>query len=192
MAGVSQEDRPSSPQLAAHVNIRRTLSARPPGITLPLSRALRVPKTCVTWADALQRAVPQNRMRWRGRWGSPGGGVGPREVDARYLRGTWQVDQGHRLGRQIAVVLAWPVAPVRHLLAVCGYRVSADSAGAVSVRVTAAADEWFVRLGTRSLWLDALGGTGSARWFAQVRRFCGQCPWLSVRWAALMPVGTDI
>ena len=73
------------------------------------------------------------------------GGAGPREVDARYLRGTWQVDQGHRLGRQVAVVLAWPVTPVRHLLAVCGYRVSADSAGAVSVWVIAAGG-WFVRL----------------------------------------------
>ncbi len=30
-------------------------------------------------------------MRRRGRWGSPGGGAGPREVDARYFRGTWQV-----------------------------------------------------------------------------------------------------
>jgi hypothetical protein len=37
-AGVSQEDRPSSPQLAAHVNIRRTLSARPPGITFQWAR----------------------------------------------------------------------------------------------------------------------------------------------------------
>jgi hypothetical protein len=25
---------------------------------------------------------------------------------------------------------------------------------------------------------------GSACWFAQVRRLCGQCLWLSVRWAA--------
>jgi hypothetical protein len=39
----------------------------------------------------------------------PGGGVGPREVDVRYLRGTRQVDQGHQLGRQVAVVLAWQV-----------------------------------------------------------------------------------
>jgi hypothetical protein len=30
-------------------------------------------------------------------------------VDARYLRGTWQVDQGHQFGRQVAVVLAWQV-----------------------------------------------------------------------------------
>ena len=30
-----------------------------------------------------------------------------------------------------------------------------------------------------------LGAQGSACWFAQVRRFCGQCPWLSVRWGAL-------
>jgi putative transposase len=28
--------------------------------------------------------------------------------------------------------------------------------------------------------------------FAQVRRFCGRCPWLSVRWTAGMPVCTDI
>ena len=180
MAGVSQEDQPSSPQLAAHVNIRRALSARPPGITLPLSRALRVPKTCVTWTDALQSAVPQNRMRWRGRWGSPGGGVGPRKVDARYLRGTWQVDQGHRPGRQVAVVLAWQVTRYAICFAVCGYRVSADSPGAVSVRVTAA-DQWFVRLGTRPPWLDALEAQSSACRFAQVRRFCGRCPWLSVR-----------
>ena len=63
--------------------------------------------------------------------GSPGGGAGPREVDARYLRGTWQVDQGHQLVRQVA------------------------------------------------------GEQCSACWFAQVRRFCGQCPvGLSVRWAA--------
>ena len=41
--------------------------------------------------------------------GSPGGGAGPREVDARYLRGTWQVDQRHQPGRQVAVVLAWQV-----------------------------------------------------------------------------------
>jgi hypothetical protein len=123
--------------------------------------------------------------------GSPGGGVGPREVDARYLRGTWQVDQGHRPGRQVAVVLAWQVTRYAICFAVCGYRVSADSPGAVSVRVTAA-DQRFVRLGTRSPWRDALVGTGSARWFAQVRRFRGQCPWLSVRWVALMPVGTDI
>jgi hypothetical protein len=37
------------------------------------------------------------------------GGAGPRKVDARYLRGTWQVDQGHQFGRQVAVVLAWQV-----------------------------------------------------------------------------------
>ena len=41
--------------------------------------------------------------------GSPGGGAGRREVDARYLWGTWQVDQGHQLGRQVAIVLAWQV-----------------------------------------------------------------------------------
>ena len=35
-------------------------------------------------------------------------------------------------------------------------------------------------------------GRGSACWFAQVRRFCGRCPWLSVRRAAWRPVGTDI
>jgi len=35
----------------------------------------------------------------RGSWGSLGGGTGPREVDAGYLRGTWQVDQGHQLVR---------------------------------------------------------------------------------------------
>ena len=39
--------------------------------------------------------------------GSPGGGAGSREVGARYLRGTWKVDQGHQLVRQVAVVLAW-------------------------------------------------------------------------------------
>lgn len=38
----------------------------------------------------------------------------------------------------------------------------------------------------------ALEGGGSACWFAQVRRFCGRCPWLSVRWAAWMPVCTDV
>src|SRR5271166_1443271 len=66
--------------------------------------------------------IKQNRMRRRGRWGSPGGGAGPREVDARYIRGISQVDQGHRLGRQVAVVLAWPAnanAP-----SACGVRVS--------------------------------------------------------------------
>ena len=31
---------------------------------------------------------------------------------------------------------------------------------------------------------DALGAQSSACWFAQVRRFCGQCPWLSVQWTA--------
>ena len=35
-------------------------------------------------------------------------------------------------------------------------------------------------------------GRGYACWFAQVRWFCGRCPWLSVRWAAWMPAGTDI
>ncbi len=55
------------------------------------------------------RHINQDRMRRRGRWDSPGGGAGPREVDARYLRGTWQVDQGHQLGWQVAVVLAWQV-----------------------------------------------------------------------------------
>ena len=33
---------------------------------------------------------------------------------------------------------------------------------------------------------------GSSCWFAQVRRFCGRRPWLSVRCAAWMPAGTDI
>ena len=44
--------------------------------------------------------------RSAGRWGSPGGGAGPREVDARYLRGTWKVDQGHQPGRQVVVCRA--------------------------------------------------------------------------------------
>ena len=50
---------------------------------------------------------------------------------------------------------------VRHLLAVCGYRVSAESAGAVSVWADSRR-RWVVRppcLGARSPWLDALGGT---------------------------------
>jgi hypothetical protein len=47
--------------------------------------------------------------------------------------------------------------------------------------------------GACSPWLNALGGAEFCLLgFAQVRRFCGQCPWLSVRWAAYMPVGTDI
>jgi hypothetical protein len=57
---------------------------------------------------ALHPQITQ-RMGRRGRWGSPCGGAGPREVDARYLRGTWQADQDHQLGRQVAVVLAWQV-----------------------------------------------------------------------------------
>src|SRR5208283_3087295 len=50
---------------------------------------------------------------------------------------------------------------VRHLLAVCGYRVSAESAGAVSVWADSRR-RWVVRppcLGACSPWLDALGGT---------------------------------
>ena len=60
--------------------------------------------------------------------------------------------------------------------------------------VIAAAGEWFFCLcpGARPRWLDALGAQSSACWFAQVRWFCGQCPWLSVRWAAWMPARTDI
>ena len=54
----------------------------------------------------------------RGRWGSPGGGAGPREVDARYLRGTWQVDQGHQPGRQGRCRAGLAGNAVRHLLAV--------------------------------------------------------------------------
>jgi hypothetical protein len=49
--------------------------------------------------------------------------------------------------------------PVRHLLAVSGYRVSANSTGPCRYGVIAAAYEWFVRFGTCSPWLDALGGT---------------------------------
>ena len=43
---------------------------------------------------------------------------------------------------------------------------------------------WTLRLFAPSAARDALGVQSSACWFAQVRRFCGQCPWLSVRRAA--------
>ena len=64
----------------------------------------------------------------------------------------------------------------------------------------AAAGEWFVCLALPCLALlwraFALAGCAWERRFCllvcQVRRFCGQCPWLSVRWAAWMSVGTDI
>ena len=39
-----------------------------------------------------------------------------------------------------------------------------------------------VRCAFASGWVRS--GRGDACWFAQVRRFCGQCPWLSVGWAA--------
>jgi hypothetical protein len=61
-------------------------------------------------------------------------------------------------------------------------------------RVIAAAGEWFFCLAStpvRPGWMR-LGGKGFCLWFAQFRLFCGQRPWLSVRWAAWMPVCTDI
>jgi hypothetical protein len=75
------------------------------------------------------RHINQNRMRRRGRWGSPGG-------RRRSTGGGCQVPPGYMAGRSGS-----PVRPagccraglagdaVRHLLAVCGYRVPADSAG---------------------------------------------------------------
>jgi Uncharacterized protein conserved in bacteria (DUF2252) len=62
--------------------------------------------------------------------------------------------------------------------------------GVLGYGVIAAAGEWFVCLApahVRPGWMR-LGAQSSACWFAQVRRFCGRCPWLSVRWAAWMPV----
>jgi hypothetical protein len=95
---------------------------------------------------------------------SPGlarGGAGPREVDARYLRGAWQVDQGHQLGRPGRCRAGLAGNAVRHLVAVCGYQVPADSAAAVSYGVMAAAGKWVLLRcpGVRSPWLDAVGGT---------------------------------
>jgi hypothetical protein len=82
----------------------------------------------------LTTPLMRNRMRRHGRWDSPGGGVGPREVDVGYLRGTWQVDQGHQFGWQGCCRAGLAGDAVRHPLEACGYRVPADSAGAVVPR----------------------------------------------------------
>jgi hypothetical protein len=66
------------------------------------------------------------------RWGWPCGGAGPREVDARYLRGTWQVDQGHQFGRQVPVVLARQVTQCAICMRCAGIGCLADSAGVLS------------------------------------------------------------
>ena len=57
--------------------------------------------------EAIRSSAESDASAWS--LGLARGGVGPREEDVRYLRGTWQVDQGHQLGRQVAVVLAWRV-----------------------------------------------------------------------------------
>ena len=178
--------RPQPPQVRGHPPSLDRSRANWPWRTGELQLQLPIPLRLNEYPNR------QNRMRRRGRWGSPGGGAGLREVDARYLRGTWQVDHDHRLGRQVAVVLAWPVTRCAICLRCAGIGCRRMVPG--PYRYGVIAGEWFVRLASahvRPGWMR-LGAQSSACWFAQVRRFCGRCPWLSVRWAAWMPVCTDI
>ena len=78
-------------------------------------RLLVTPDTMLRW----HRDIVRRRWAARSMRGKTGRPATRRNIRALVLR------------LALAVVLAWPVTPVRHLLAVCGYRVSADNAGAV-------------------------------------------------------------